>query len=131
MCCKKGPGIYSPEQFGSDLEGGIRAALRTGRYRIGELEHPDGFFLFVSPATVRTNGKVFDDSDGFACALLTPTGCPLRYAERPAECQDLVPRLGPGGAPNCSTGQAPGAHALLWRPHQALLKRLIRETEEL
>lgn len=130
VCCKNGPGIYSPEQFGDDLEAVLREALQTGRYRIGELEHPDGFFLFVSPATVHTNGRVFDDSNGVACALLTPTGCPLPYEQRPAECQDLAPKLGPGGVLACATGQAAGAYSLLWQPHQKLLKRLARELKK-
>lgn len=104
-CCKSGPGITRPEDWGgpdrASMLQRLKAAFATENYSIDWYEGdprkqpPKGERLsrcmYVRPATAKARGRLFDPSWGGTCTLLTPTGCKLEHDARPYECRALKP----------------------------------------
>ena len=96
-CCKASPGLFVPEDFGSDLER-MREAVSAGRVSIDWWEG-DGEIYYLRPATKDGVGEVFHPSWGGACNHLSDAGCGLTYEARPRQCRGLVP--GEPGVRDC------------------------------
>ena len=109
-CCKRCPGMYSPEDFGapdrSAMRERIAAGIQAGRVQIDWWEGDpriSGFASVMAPmvrclfprAPVAGDDPLFSPSWGGLCALLTPRGCELTFAERPAACRLLEPYVIP------------------------------------
>lgn len=122
LCCKNGPGIMDPADLGRDLKGAVKRLLASGNYKVGR----EGGLLFLAPATTKATTAAFDEaSPNVRCKLLTPTGCPLPFGQRPRQCRDLqavdLSRAHPFFGPFCSTDKEPAFYAGLWGKHQDLL----------
>lgn len=99
-CCKRAPGITSPEDWGAPHRLVMRMrlveAFRSKNYAIDwwekDLRLPKT--LFVRPATTygRTLGNPLrHPSSSGTCVLLTEKGCSLEHDARPFECRELEP----------------------------------------
>jgi hypothetical protein len=77
---------------------------------------------YLRPKQVNeTEGRWFNGAWGGQCKLLTPTGCSLKFADRPHQCRTLVPQ------PDTfckSTGITKIEYAKLWMKKYG---RVIRE----
>ena len=67
--------------------------------------------------------QVCDPSWGGECILLTPTGCPLTFEQRPRGAQHLIPMEGF----KCVSLYTKEQCASDWRPYNKLLERLWEE----
>jgi Fe-S-cluster containining protein len=97
-CCKSIPGIYWPEDFGSDRDAviaNVRVAIATGKTTLDYWEGKRKLF-YPRPAIKGKEGVAIDPSWGGECTHLTAAGCALTWATRPAQCRSLEPR--PRGA---------------------------------
>ena len=83
-CCKRSPGMFSPDQVKKELESieqsrsipeGFRVSTRFGRGL--------SYYHGLAPDTSDTTGW---------CINLTESGCRLSWEERPTECKILIPQ---------------------------------------
>ncbi|MES2154074.1 MAG: hypothetical protein V4510_02975 [bacterium] len=141
-CCKTLPGAFLPDQLD---DAAIAGGLRDGRFVLawwdGDPRPEMNCFdvecdgscarcmdparlrraYYVRPRNVMSPAGPFDGTSHGACTLLGPTGCTLRFADRPAGCQNLlVNKADPG---NChehavTTGSFKHYAAVAWAPFQ-------------
>lgn len=129
-CCKQRPGYAVPDDFGSTNEErarNISAKLRSGLWCIDwwdglldGVDSPD----FIRPAEASHVGELRHAGHGSACALLTETGCSLRFAERPVMCRALEPH--PAGFGSCRQPAENLDAARAWIPYQDLIRDIER-----
>jgi len=112
-CCKAIPGIYWPEDFGSDHDeviANVRAAIAAGRTTLDYWEGvTSDDMYYVRPATKGMEGASIDPSEGGECTHLTATGCTLTWTARPAQCRALEPK--PGRSAAARSCEVPPAYA--------------------
>ena len=93
-CCKKLPGICSPDDFERSQQK-IIDAIKSGRYAIdwweGFDENNGRRGYFVRPATKGNEDKIYHASWGGQCTFLSSNGCTLNADERPEGCRLLEP----------------------------------------
>jgi len=99
-CCKSIPGIYWPEDFGSDRDeviANVRAAIATGKTTLDYWESVTSDDMYYPrPAVKGMEGASVDPSEGGECTHLTATGCALTWTQRPTQCRALEPKPGRG-----------------------------------
>lgn len=123
-CCKKMPGIYHPDDLGTDFASVMAEVARlvqNGDAQIDWWEGSDDLY-WVRPTVLdyRCN-STHSPSWGGPCALLTDKGCSLPWAKRPHQCRALVPD--PHMA-LCGGVEAKPWYGEAWKPWAKALKNL-------
>lgn len=118
MCCKNGPCFFMPDDFSDlSLEGLKKEFSKKDYLCICLTDIPfisirlDFWEKVVRPTTYFLGGP---------CPLLTETGCPFSYDERPTSAKMLVP------LPNnqCELILFPNMVDLAWEPYKETLLQL-------
>ena len=91
QCCKRLPGIASPEDFSLPDTTQLIEALKSGKWAVDWWEGNNPLY-FVRPATKDAIGELFDPSWGGECVFLTEKGCSLPHDQRPSGCRLLEPK---------------------------------------
>lgn len=145
-CCKRTPGIYSPEQFGApdnkQIERQLYSALMAGRAQIdwweGDPRKDEDRFnpkrvrygYYVRPPIKGHLDEFEFGSWGGECALLTERGCVLPFYDRPIACQMLVPRTNNDECvmthPDGNDWEEKREMAVAWIPYHRQIRRAIR-----
>ena len=136
-CCKRGPGIAFPRDFGAthaEIERNVRTAMATGLWTvsymygdIGSTRQRGRSAFYVRPSAVGAYGLLDDSSHG-RCGLLSKDGCRLPRDRRPTQCRALVPTNGE----SCNlVGSCTMKHAAVaWFAFNAFLKSIVEESVE-
>ena len=128
MCCKRMPGIVSPNQYEEITEELLINLLKNG-YQFDYWEGPltpesTGLTAYyLRPQTVTSIGKVVDASWGGQCIFfIDGKGCTKSFEERPSECQDLVPNE----TFLCSApGKSKVERIAEWLPYNNIIEKII------
>lgn len=127
-CCKRAPGLWSPEDLGwpdvraltHNLESHVRKGLAVFASERDEAV-VGGEVLFLMPPWTKAPKSA---PNTLPCALLRAHGCTLTFARRPEACRRLIPK---------SSFQCPpelGASGLYlmyrWLPLQEMLRQARR-----
>ena len=122
-CCKNIPGICHPLDMKIDKE--ILRELLNGDYIFDFYEGTKQYY-YLRPKTVNEAGKWFNGSWGASCSLLTPTGCPLKFKDRPHQCRSLIPK----SDFNCkSDGLSKKDYGKLWMQHHGKIILELRDED--
>ena len=120
-CCKRKPGIYTPEQFESISYDSIKELLDSGTFAIDWWED-DTPIYFIRP---RIKGEpAIYGSWGGECINLTSKGCSLDFKDRPHACQTLVPNL-ISGERKCYDNMKGKDRVGMWLPYQKQLNEIV------
>lgn len=129
-CCKRRPGYPWPEDFGAtpaEIESKLAERLRSGKWTIDWSDYSDT--QFPRPAIKGYEGQLRHaaETDQDECTLLTPTGCSLRFEERPTMCRVLEPRSAGG----CRVPEHYNNFAAIraWEPYQDVVANAVRSVE--
>ena len=134
-CCRRQPGACFPEDFGPDIEAGVRAAVATGGYTLDwwdgdPREGADDLAqaYFVRPAIKGHEGEPSHAAWAGPCTFLEEgRGCRLPAEARPGQCRGLQPREEPGGRCVQPEGSTKRAAAIAWLPHNEFLEKIATE----
>lgn len=141
-CCKRMPGIFSPEQLGAPnrekIKDNLMAFLKTSKYAIDwwegdprvDIDEDDEVWRapYIRPATVDKIGVFEDPSWGGECCMLTESGCYLAWDERPEECQGLIPQK--GGRCRREVGRNKRELSVAWLPFADIIDDVLEELRE-
>ena len=127
-CCQTTPGLAWPSDFKPDVEESVRAAVKTGRWVLRQV---DGVWV-VTPRGKEPNRITYEGYaywDGGPCTFWSAAGgCALPYKERPRECRMLEPQKN-GSCISHAADYDKGARRA-WRRYQAFLKQFVEANDE-
>jgi hypothetical protein len=135
-CCKWGPGVTHPLQFGNTPPERIKnmtEALVSKRYAVDAWEmigEGERNVYYIRPA-LKGKEQVFDFSYGGECTFLGDKGCELQHESKPAECLGLQP--GEGGK-NCTEHKTLNKERLAldeWVKYQSEVKQAAYTAEQI
>ncbi len=134
-CCKRYPGLYSPEDIGEITVSKILDLLNSGTfsidYWIGGIYGRGGDTPFLRPRKV---GEPVIDKRSWGeipCINLTETGCSLEFKHRPIQCRELVPNYDfLNKENNCSPADETNSKenlVKLWFPYRKILHQAVQK----
>ncbi len=133
-CCKRMGCHFSPNDFKDLSFEGLKNEIDKGYISIDwwegnpfcdtrDISH--AYFLRIK----NVGGNIIDPSWGGRCCLLTDTGCPLSYNERPKGGRELIPKKTIDG--DCLITYSKIDCAIEWYKYNDILDKLVDHYNEI